>query len=637
MNFDFRLFRRTAPGICGIALVGFLLGGCVSFHKPRFWDKDDVKTTDTTGAQPTAPPTAVAAPAASPAPTVVAADHSATDDSSGHVAAFDFADPTPSNSSGQTTATAASGLQPTSDSKPAVAGSDDGLFAPIVPRKAATDEFAVTPPSVPAATQGALQSKGNDPFAEAAAPPVVVAAPTTPPAVKEATPPAVVSSSKTPPSADPFADADSAAFAAAAPPQPVTKPAPQPVPVTASTSPQPAAPRQAVASTQPSAALPQPASAEPAWSPEPVPVTAAQSPQSVAPPTHAPATPVASVNHSNEGVDAFADPKPPAAPKAPVAPLAVDAVENTPSCAAPESKKPLPCATAAATPETSAESSPSKTATSGAWVPVRAPAATEQVTATETRASATNAAQVQVVIPSVKTPAARKISPAPSVAKAPAHEEEAVTRPDAKPSQTNAQSADAPAANSMICDSKSVRGRFTGIGHSTGEAAHDSTPKAIPSKPSTQRVPTSDTDADRTPSAHEGQDAKAAGQTAVGPKPLSAVVNAVAHQIGQVPVADPFALEQTVDSSATDPISVGEAPAQLKSDAPRPFHAEEASAAPISTELLAAAPSLAPQVPRERTRIHPDMWFAIGIGVGLAASFALWVRMRPKREHLLNG
>jgi hypothetical protein len=117
------------------------------------------------------------------------------------------------------------------------------------------------------------------------------------------------------------------------------------------------------------------------------------------------------VNHSNEGVDAFADPKPPAAPKAPVAPLAVDAVENTPNCAAPESKKPLSCATAAATPEISGEPSPTKTATSGAWVPARAPAATEQVTATETRVSSTNAAQVQVVIPSVKTPAARKTSP----------------------------------------------------------------------------------------------------------------------------------------------------------------------------------------------------------------------------------
>ncbi len=632
MNFDFRLFRRTAPGICGIALVGFLLAGCVSFHKPRFWDKDDVKTTDTTGAQLTAPPSAVAAPTASPAPTVVAADHSATDDPSGHVAAFDFADPTPSNSSGQTTATATSDLQPTPDSKPGAAGSDDGLFAPIVRRKAATDEFAVTPPSVPAATQGAAQSKGNDPFAEPAAPPAVVAAPTTPPTVKEVIYPAVASSSKTPQSTDPFADADSAAFAAAAPPQPVAKPAPQPVPVTASTSPQPAAPPQAAAPPQPPAALPQPASAEPAWSRESLPVAAAQSPPSVAPPIPEQATPVASVNHSNEGVDAFADPKPPAAAKAPVAALAV---ESTPNCAAPESKKSLSCATAAATPETSAEPSPTRTATSGAWVPVRAPASTEQITATETRASSTNAAQV--VDPGVKTPAARKISPAPSVANAPAHEEEAVTQPGAESSQTDAQSADAPAANSMICDSKSVRGRFTGIGHSTGEAAHDSTPKAIPSKPNTQRVPTLDTDADNTPSAHEGQDTKAAGQTAVGPKPLSAVVNAVAHQIGQVPVADPFALEQTVDSSATDPMSVGEAQAPLKSDAPRPFHAEEASANSASTELLAATPSLAPQGPHEGTRIHPDMWFAIGIGVGLAASLALWVRMRPKREHVLNG
>jgi hypothetical protein len=634
MNFDFRLFRRTAPGICGVALVGFLLGGCVSLHKPRFWDKDDVKTTDTTGAQSTAPPSAVAAPAASPAPTVVAADHSATDDPSGHVAAFDFADPTPSASSGQTTATAASDLQPTPESKPAAAGFDDGLFAPIVPRKVATDEFADTPPSQPNATKAAVQSKRNDPFAEPAAPPVVVAAPTTAPAVKEATRPVAASSSKTPQSADPFADADSAAFVAAAPPQQAVKPAPQPVSVTGDTSPQPAATPQANATPQPPAAQPQPPSAEPAWSPESVPVAAVQPPMSGAPPVHERATSVAAVDHSNDGVDAFADPKPPAASKAPVAPLPIDAAESKPSCAAPENKA-LPCATAAVTPGTSAEPSLTKTATSAAWVPARAPASIEPATATETPASSTDAAQV--VVPTVKTPAARKVSPAPSIAKAPAHDEEAIARHEPESSLGAAQSADAAVANSMICDSKSVRGRFTGIGHVTGEAAQASPPKEMPSKPSAQRVPMSDTDADHSPSSHQGQDAKAADQTAVGPKPLSAVVNAVAHRIGQVPTVDPFALEQTVDSSAVDPISVGEAHSPLKADAPRRFDPDEASVNPVSTELLAAAPTLVPAGSHEGTRIHPDKWFALGIGVGLAASLALWLRLRPKSEHVLNG
>ena len=194
-------------------------------------------------------------------------------------------------------------------------------------------------------------------------------------------------------------------------------------------------------------------------------------------------------------------------------------------------------------------------------------ASAEQVTPAEALASSSEAPQV--VIETVKTPAAPKAGPAPSVAKAPVHDAETVARHEPESPHAAVQSADAPAANSMICDSKSVRGRFTGIGHSTGEAAHPSPPKETPRKPAAQKVPMSRMDAD-TPRSHAGHDVNAAGQTARAPKPLSGVVNAVAQQIGHAPVADPFALEQTVDSSAVDPINIGEAHSPPTTDIPRP-------------------------------------------------------------------
>ncbi len=521
MNFDFRLSRRTAVRVGGVALL-VVLGGCVSFHKPRFWDKEDVKTTsNASGSQPNAKPSTDPAASASPAPTVVTADHTTFDDPSGHVSAFDAADPTPSPSSGQNAL--ASGSQPAPQSKSAFSSSGDDLFAPIVPRNVATDDFADTP-NVPTAKKADAQTKETDPFAQtAASSPAVPAAPTTPTAVKEATRPVAASLPKAPQSADPFADADGAAFLPAAQPQPAVTPAPQPTSAPAGTSPQPAAPSQAAAAPQPPAVPPPASSPETAWSPESIPV---EPPQSSAPPAPERAMPVASVDNSKDVVDAFADPGAPAAPKGPAALVAVDAEVNKPSCAAPASKMAMPCAAAATTQGTSANNP----ATSEAWVPVRAPASAEQVTPAEALASSSEAPQV--VIETVKTPAASKAGPVPSVAKAPVHDAETVARHEPEWPHAAVQSADAPAANSMICDSKSVRGRFTGIGHSTGEAAHPSPPKETPRKPAAQKVPMSRMDAD-TPRSHAGHDVNAAGQTARAPKPLSGVVNAVAQQIGR--------------------------------------------------------------------------------------------------------
>ena len=199
----------------------------------------------------------------------------------------------------------------------------------------------------------------------------------------------------------------------------------------------------------------------------------------------------------------------------------------------------------------------------------------------------------------------------------------------------------------MICDSKSVRGRFTGIGHSTGEAAHHAPPKEAPRKPPAPPVPMSRADA-AAPNSPASEDANvAAPQTATAAtappaKPLSGVVNAIAHQIGHGPVADPFVLEQTVDSSAADsgtldPVDIAATRSPQRADTPRAFHPDEASVDTGSTEFVAEAATIAPNPPHEETPTHPETWFAIGIGVGLAASLAVWLRLRPKNEHVLNG
>ena len=53
MNVDFRLYRRIARGACSAALIGSLVGGCASTHKPRFWDKEDGTTVADANATPT--------------------------------------------------------------------------------------------------------------------------------------------------------------------------------------------------------------------------------------------------------------------------------------------------------------------------------------------------------------------------------------------------------------------------------------------------------------------------------------------------------------------------------------------------------------------------------------------------------
>jgi len=501
MNVDFRFLRQTALGVCGVALLGFLFGGCVSLHKPRFWDKDDATAASTSGgsgSQKDKKPSTDPAASTKAAPTVVAVDHSTSDDPTGHVSVFDFSDPSPTASSRQNAS--ASVLQPARPSTSQVAGFNNDPFAPAVPQSSAAGGLASTPRVAPIAKTSAVQTKDLDPFAETSQPVVQ------PAAVGDATRAPGVPSAKTSKSSDAFADLGGPAsidvHAPLAQPesQPLAKPAPPPmqlaaiepsstpppppappqpaVPFAPVVSPQPAVPFALIVSPQPAAVQAQPAASEPALSPEPLPAMPAD-PQS---------------------------------------------------------------------------------ASEGAGVP-----------------------------------------------------------------------------NPMICDSHSVRGRFTGADAPVGKAVYPSSSKGIQSEPSANGVPMTCTDADAFWS-QPGQEEDASSHTTHGPKPLGRVVNAVAHRIGKASAADSFAFEQAVDTSVVDPISVGDGRTQpLTAHGPRPLSAEQAGDGSASAELMAAETTVAPDPPREERRINPETWFGVGIAVGLAASLALWLRLRPKNEHVLNG
>jgi hypothetical protein len=267
-------------------------------------------------------------------------------------------------------------------------------------------------------------------------------------------------------------------------------------------------------------------------------------------------------------------------------------------------------------------------------MPVRAPASSEQVAAPE--ASTAMPETPESTIPAVKSSATPKANPAADLVAVQSHDAEAAAPHEHESPQAAEPGADAAADSSMICDSKSVRGKFTGIGHSTPKLAKPAPAKEASPKPASQAVPMSSEDADP-PCSHDACHGNAAGSSAGAPKPLGRVVNAVAHRIGHGPVADPFALEQTVDNSAVDPISIGEAHAPSSAEAPRPFHSDDANVESASSELLAADSTAAGQPSHGGTRFHAETWFAIGLGVGVAATLAMWLRSRPRREHALNG
>ena len=302
-------------------------------------------------------------------------------------------------------------------------------------------------------------------------------------------------------------------------------------------------------------------------------------------------------------------------------------------------------------------------------MPSRAPASVEQVTPTQAVAMAPEKAQA--VVPSVKAAAAPKAATArtekvaadASVQKVSVTKRANVARSEMDSPQPVAH-ADAASGSSMICDSKSVRGRFTGISRAAAKApsqvelpfdepaaepvstapvpaapapqATPTPPKEVAPKASEQPVPIPSTDAVK-PAPHVVPESKAGDQTSRTPaKPASAVVNAVAQQVGSSPALDPFALEQTVDNKIDDSINpVPSHSAPPKADGLPPLHAgDEPPFEPSPSQLVAATPNqtAAPDPPHETAKVATETWFAMGLGIGagLAAGLVLWMRLRAK-------
>jgi hypothetical protein len=335
---------------------------------------------------------------------------------------------------------------------------------------------------------------------------------------------------------------------------------------------------------------------------------------------------------------------------------AVHAAEDKPSCAAPAPSQNY--ATGVATPETSAQSPVGNPATSAALVPTRAPASTEQVTDLVVPASDPQVSQM--VIPAVKS-AAPRVDSKPSVAKASAHAAQQPTSDEPQWTHAALREADATVTDSMILDSNSVRGRFTGTDRATGSPAHLSPVEETPHKrvpqpipqpaaspvqqgPSPQPIaapqtePLSRSEADD-PFATASTELSDAGQTAHEPtaKSLSGVVNAIAQQDSPSPAADPFALEQTVDTSVADQIHVKTAHASARADAPQAFDPFDAPNTLSSSEVSVADSSVTPTIGHFAGRFHSETWFAFGLAAGLIASLIMWLRSRPKNNHAVNG
>jgi hypothetical protein len=608
MNVDFRLFRRAARATCSAALVGSLFGGCASLHKPRFWDKGDVaSTSDTTASPPNGSAAAATSTTPPAAPTVVAADHSTPADStSGQASAYDFPDASPSDSSGQSTLA--------SDSLPA-----------------------------PVEKPGPVPSRANDPFADTSEPPVISTRPAQSPVASVASVPAASASGQAAATPNPFAETDDPVFATGTqsrpsanspatvgtlPPTPATQPG-----TTATTSP----PRSAT-SLPATAAKSPPASPEPEWSAQSDAVTSSETAPKKPVPAAPKSTAVAATTHTDDGYDAFGDPAPPTSAKAPLTPPRVEATDKWPNCAAPTAAAVAPPQTAAATPATPPDPAAAKPANSAAWTPARAPASLEQAP------------------PAKAVTAAPK--PAASVEKVSAAKATSDPDWDVEKPQPAVQS-QAAVADTMICDSRTVRGRFTGISRKAVKVSPQVEPlfqqtapaavpsasaapapvKAAPPKPPEQpAVPLPSAEAVK-PAPQPTQAAKAADQTAREPaKPTSGVVHAVAQQVGQPSALDPFTLEQTVDNSPAEAINPAHSPAPPKAESAPPLSADEPPFDPASIQLADAAPLVAPNPPRESASMPVETWFAIGMGmgIGLAATLGLWLRLRRKAAPSAN-
>jgi hypothetical protein len=659
MKADFRLLRRSALGVCGAALLGFSLGGCVSTHKPRFWDQNDVKNGPDAGSTQTlaassGAASATDATAAKAAPTVVAADHTTTTDSSGHVEAFDFADATSPASTPKNAAA--------SDSQPAPPDSANGGAAPSAPPKSLADSFDELNSPAPAPKKPDSAPTATDSFGDSASsPPAVPSLPSAPPTPAlpgaishESSAAAVVPPSSGTRSADPFGDTDNPVFVGKSQGQPTVPAAPSPSPASQDTF---AAPQQASIQSQP--ALPA--------SPQPTDLVQPAAPDSS--PPQSPQTGVAVNDSHHGGADPFAETQPSAAPTSPAAPVA--AMPSNPSCAAPMPN--VPPAATQSLPAPPAGPATKQPAAPLVQIPSRAPASTEQ--ASEFDNEITVPPGSKIVVPTSKSTVAAK--PEASVAK-PAIREASIA--DGKePEWSSADHAERSpgASDAMILDSGTVRGRFVGGERMKAKASHPSAapklpaapsekpkqlapeldvapsqPAAVPKQPVTQpsppvaappapptdNIPNLDAEGPVAPAAPANL--PAVGQTSHEPdhKPLSGVVNAVAQQVSPATVADPFALEQTDETGAAQPAKSRQPHALASVNAAQeldPFG--EPSPLAASQAPSAESTAVAPLPAHVWLGIQSQMGFIIGLTVGLSAGLLVWLRSRLRKAHVTNN
>jgi hypothetical protein len=621
MRADFHLLRQSAVGVCGAALLGFSLGGCVSTHKPRFWDQQDVKNSPDAASSPTAA-TAATDPTTAPKPaaTVIAADHSTTIDSSGHVEAFDVADSPPSAPGAQNAV--ASTAQPAAPPTPASASNE--TLAPSVPPTGPADAFNDANPAAPVPKKADAAPSAKD-FADSATPAVPSPSPATPTSAasgKDSTTAVVVSSSTGAPKADPFVDGDNPVFVGKGQGQPTAPPA-----VPQSPAPQDAAPAAPQSSDlfqmTPQESTPQP-----------------------------PGSNVTVSEKGRGGGDPFAESPPIAAPQTPVAPVPM-ATEG-PTCGAPPPT--MPSAAAESLPATPAAK---QSSTPVAKTESHAPAATEQTVDFEPVVTIPQASNR--VIPTSKSTVAAKPETTPKTAKPAVRETPSLAGEESDWTPASGVKRAAHVSDAMIIDSGSVRGRFTGIERQKAKSSRPvAAPQEAPSKPTAEPIaspkpiavqPTPPAEAPASPTESvpsldaEGQFAPASpnvpavGQTSHEPmqKPLSGVVNAVAQQVSPAAVADPFALEQSVETSAAGPIKPREAHTLASVNVSQeldPFG--EPSLLASHQVPLAEATAVAPIPAQQWRSVGSEIAFIIGLAVGLSAGLLVWLRSRLRKAHVSN-
>jgi hypothetical protein len=647
MNFNNGLLSRRFVRVCGVlSVVSLVVVGCVSGpHVTHFWDDNDLKTASAdkdkakdTSKKPStdADKTSDSGPIASngalegpvdarrpgaqgtypPRPAVVAANQSSPLDAPGRATIVNFRDPAPSSPFRADDAPFNTPAAPKSASKPLT---DDDVFGPVAPKRTAIAN--ANPNANPNSNANrsidpmigrndTSLSKEFDPFAETAVPAKA-------PAVASRSASAINPTEVAPTTskdADPFAglgDGQSddlhRSLAQQKSAAPIAKPvnsslippnSPEPTAVTDFMDQQPAAP----------IAKPANRSLTPPRSPEPTAVTDFMDQQPAAPITPQPTAPPAAVrpakvvvaaNPSRDVFDEMSDPVPTAAPKtkpaqAPVVakPAGDDIFAADPAPAAARAARAIPADMPAPPP------SPEPTVTADSW---------QNPPADPMLAAPAAPPKARPIAASIPVPAPQ--TPAPEFDFAP----------------NSSASSSSSTSGALICDSTSVRGRFTG-----GEALNSGTRRSAfresqPARRSDRVALASSASTDEWPEAAGDLESSAPSHKR---SERRQVVNALAQHAAKPVVDDSAGSERAVPVNAVDPLSGWDEPHKpTLARAPKPFtpdvnHADPSATTALQSSGLEPAPAL--------SRVNGEAWFAFGMAAGLIMSVVLWLRLRQK-------